>query len=103
MRVVLGSGGGGGDELGRKAGVELGETSKPFTMHSSMRGKNVVVDGRKVSGTGMALGCAPVEQASRGAVVSGFLCGETERSCGQLHGALRSCRLKWTDCKATNY
>lgn len=75
MRVILGSSVGRGDERGGKAGVELSEaTSKPFTLHSSMTGKDVVVEGGKVSGTGMALGCAPVEQVIRRAIVAGSLC-----------------------------
>lgn len=59
MRVVLGRGVGSGD----KSGVELGGASRtPFTMDDKMKGRDVVVEGGKVSGTGLALGCAPVEQ-----------------------------------------
>lgn len=62
MRAALGAGGGVG--RGSKSEVEMGEStsSKPFTMHPSLRGPDVLVEGRRVSGTGLALGCAPVEQ-----------------------------------------
>lgn len=59
MRVVLGSGVGSGGN----SEVELGGASRtPFTMDGNMKGRDVVVEGGKVSGTGLALGCAPVEQ-----------------------------------------
>lgn len=63
IRVVLGS------KLSSdgKGDVELGgASSKPFTMHSTLKGKDVVLQGGSVSGTGLALGCAPVEQVKRG-------------------------------------
>lgn len=63
MRAVLGS----GEGSGGNSGVELGGASRtPFTMDGKMKGRDVVVDGGKVSGTGLALGCAPVEQVREG-------------------------------------
>lgn len=66
MRFALGSGsGGGGGGGGNGRGeVALGHaSSKSFTMHASLRGPDVTLDGTgAVSGTGLALGCAPVEQ-----------------------------------------
>lgn len=64
MRIALGSGGvSKGDS---RDGVEMGESvsSEPFTMHRSLRGKDILVEGGRVSGNGLALGCAPVEQVS---------------------------------------
>lgn len=59
MRLVLGVGS--GNE--RKLEFELPESAgPPFTMHATLKGKDVVVEGRRVSGNGLALGCAPVEQ-----------------------------------------
>lgn len=59
MRVILGAGSGNGG----KSEFELREsTGPPFTMHGTLKGKDVIVEGRRVSGNGLALGCAPVEQ-----------------------------------------
>lgn len=64
MRIALGSGG--GSKVDSRDGVEMGESvsSAPFTMHPFLRGKDILVEGGKVSGSGLALGCAPVEQVS---------------------------------------
>eukprot|EP00904_Undaria_pinnatifida_P000469 jgi/Undpi1/10422/HiC_scaffold_29.g12872.m1 len=62
MRAVLGSGSGSGGS----SEVEFGGASRtPFTMDGKMKGKDVVVEGGKISGTGIALGCAPVEQVEQ--------------------------------------
>lgn len=65
MRAMMGSSGGSGRH--GKSELELGDSacsSKPFTMHATMRARDVNVQGDKVSGNGLALGCAPVEQVS---------------------------------------
>lgn len=71
MRVVLGgasAAGGGGNE----AEVELGGASKTApTLSDTLRGKDIIVlqtSGRPatLSGSGLVLGCAPVEQVGSG-------------------------------------
>lgn len=89
MRVFLGSGVGSGGN----SGVELGGASRtPFTMDGKMKGRDVVVEGGKVSGTGLALGCAPVEQVRREIEERGdWRCmpdaGGTRRLCSVCIGA----------------
>lgn len=67
MRVILGSGSMGSSGDSGSGSVEFGgaaSSSKPFTIHDNFRGSHVSVNASngKVSGTGLALGCAPVEQ-----------------------------------------
>lgn len=62
MRVVLG---GGSD--GAKQELEM-QSKTPYTLSTALRGKEIVVlqsQGRPatLSGSGLVLGCAPVEQA----------------------------------------
>lgn len=77
MRAVLGGGsGGGGGGGGNEAEVELGGASKTApTLSETLRGKDIIVlqtSGRPatLSGSGLVLGCAPVEQVRCGVVTT---------------------------------
>lgn len=82
MRVVFGGGSGGGGG-GNEAEVELGGESKTSpTLSDTLRGKDVTVlqtSGRSptLSGSGIVLGCAPVEQVRRVVTVTADVVGTT--------------------------